>query len=99
LISRLLEQNRLIEPWCRQAMKVCYAPDSLASLFDAIRKSIEPVQHLESVERLGDIAQGEPERLKQLTSLILGGVCRLCGGASPTGWLTCGYLKIEIDCC
>jgi len=44
-------------------MKVCYAPDSLASLFDAIRKSIEPVQHLESVERLGDIAQGEPERL------------------------------------
>jgi len=25
--------------------------------------------------------------------------CRLCGGASPTGWLTCGYLKTEMDCC
>jgi len=68
-------------------MKVCYAPDSLASLFDAIRKSIEPVQHLESVERLGDIAQGEPERLMQLTSMVLGGSSADCAveRALPAG--------------
>lgn len=72
-ISRLLEQSRLIEPWCRQAKKRCYAPDSLAGLFDAIQKRIAPAQHLESGERLGDIAQGEPERLMQLISRILSG--------------------------
>lgn len=72
-ISRLLEQSRLIEPWCRQAKKLCYAPDSLAGLFDAIQKRITVSLHRESAVSIDDIAQGDPVQLMGLISMILDG--------------------------
>lgn len=82
-ISRMLEQSRLIEPWCRQAKKLCYAPDSLASLFDAIWKKLVPKQPPESAVKLGNIAQCDPTRLVQLIWMILEGVMPVVGWDKP----------------
>jgi len=82
-ISRLLEQNRLIEPWCRQARKVCYAPDSLASLFDAIQRNLVPGQRSQATVRLRDLAQRGAEQLMRLIVRVLDGSLPVVGWDEP----------------
>jgi hypothetical protein len=86
-ISRMLEQSRLIEPWCRLAENPCYAPDSLASLFDAIRRRLLPDQPLDSAVRLGDMVQREPARLMQLITFLLDGSLPVMGWGAPYRFL------------
>lgn len=82
-ISRMLEQSRLIEPWCRLAEKPCYAPDSLANLFRAMLVKVLPKPAQGDALTLGQLAEGNPDRLMELITRVLSGTVRAVHWAAP----------------
>lgn len=82
-ISRMLVQSGLIEPWCRMAKKPCYAPDSLAKLFDAVLVKVLPKPEQGTSLRLGQLAEGNPDRLMGLITKIFSGTVRAVHWVAP----------------
>lgn len=70
-ISRMLEKSRLIERWCRLAEKSCFAPASLARLFNEIRIRVCPAPETGATQTLGQLAKGDPDRLMELIANVL----------------------------
>lgn len=82
-ISHMLVQSRLIEPWCRLAKRPCYAPDSLASLFDSMRVTVLPKPEANAAFTLGLLSNGNPDRLMGLITNVLRGNLRPIDWVAP----------------
>lgn len=79
----MLVQSRLIEPWCRMAKKPSYDPGSLAKLFDAVLVNALPEPEQGAAITLGQLAEGNPDRLMGLIAKLLSGMVRAIYWTAP----------------
>lgn len=82
-ISRMLEKSRLIERWCRPTEKSCFAPASLARLFNEIRMRVGPAPETGATQTMGQLAKGDPDRLMDLIANVFSASLQLVDWVAP----------------